>query len=832
MVTTFSLLFANFGLNGFTEAILQSKKISRGQASNLFWLNVGIGALLTVSFAGCGSILARFYHNDLITHIAAGMSLTIFVTSSSVLHTALLKRSMRFSAVSKVDICARGVSAAVAISLAWIGLGYWALVVGAIAQPLTQSIGAWTMCRWIPDFPRRVKGTGSMVRYAINVYGRFSVNYFSRNVDNVLVGWRFDSLTLGFYKKAYDLFALSASTLIASVSNVAVAALSRFTDAPLQYRRYVLNLLSVIAFVGMGVGAILTLIGNDLIRLLLGPGWEPAGRIFSFFGPGVGIMLLYNTHGWIHLSVGKADRWFRWGVIEFAFTALLFLVALPWGPEAIAIAWTASFWILTVPAFWYAAKPTALNIELMFGAVWRYAVASLLGGCASAIVMRFVPTALGATGALGALVRILTVSVIFAAFYLFSVVLLHGNFEPFYLVVGLIGEMLLGQRRTTTFATVEPPPATDPPQGVVLDEDVLKPLVSILIPAFNAEEWIAETLRSALNQTWSRREIIVVDDGSTDQTLTIARQFEASGVIVVHQSSRGAAAARNHCYSLSHGEYIQWLDADDLLAPDKIERQMALALQCRDKRTLLSSAWGSFMHRYYRAQFIPTALWRDLSPVDWLYRKLNDNLYMQTASWLVSRELAEAAGPWDTRLLSDDDGEYFCRVLAASTNVRFVSESKAYYRSPGLAFRSLSYVGQSGRKIDAHWLSMQLHVAYLRSLEDSERVRVACLNYLQTSLMMFYPDKSTILAQVDELARDLGGKPRTPGLSWKYSWMKTMFGWAAAKRAQMWLLGLRWSAERVWDRILFEIDRSTPNLTLVHENKDSQIATASSEATY
>jgi hypothetical protein len=98
--------------------------------------------------------------------------------------------------------------------------------------------------------------------------------------------------------------------------------------------------------------------------------------------------------------------------------------------------------------------------------------------------------------------------------------------------------------------------------------------------------------------------------------------------------------------------------------------------------------------------------------------------------------------------------------------------------------------------------------------------------------MMFYPDKSTILAQVNELARDLGGKPRTPGLSWKYSWMKTMFGWAAAKRAQMWLLGLRWSAERVWDRTLFEIDRSTPNLTWVHENKDSQIATPSSEATY
>ena len=104
--------------------------------------------------------------------------------------------------------------------------------------------------------------------------------------------------------------------------------------------------------------------------------------------------------------------------------------------------------------------------------------------------------------------------------------------------------------------------------------DAQEPLVSILIPAFNAQESIADTLRSAIAQTWERKEIIVIDDGSTDQTLRIARQFESQGVRVYSKRNEGAASSRNLAFLLSKGDYIQWLDADDLLAPDKIAFQM------------------------------------------------------------------------------------------------------------------------------------------------------------------------------------------------------------------------------------------------------------------
>src|SRR5206468_5993044 len=135
--------------------------------------------------------------------------------------------------------------------------------------------------------------------------------------------------------------------------------------------------------------------------------------------------------------------------------------------------------------------------------------------------------------------------------------------------------------------------------------------------------------------------------------------------------------------------------------------------------TLLSATWGRFLYRYYRAEFIPTALWCDLSPTEWLLRKMGQNLHMQTATWLVSRELTEAVGPWNTRLLGDDDGEYFCRVLLASDGTRFVPEARVYYRAAGSS--SLSYIGRSDRKLEAQWRSMPLHIGYLRSLEDTPR---------------------------------------------------------------------------------------------------------------
>src|SRR6266516_2561046 len=137
----------------------------------------------------------------------------------------------------------------------------------------------------------------------------------------------------------------------------------------------------------------------------------------------------------------------------------------------------------------------------------------------------------------------------------------------------------------------------------------MEPLVSILIPAFNAQATIADTLASAVRQTWRRKEIIVVDDGSRDRTRSVAGAFAGDGVRVVTQENQGAAAARNTAFSSSAGDYIQWLDADDLMAPDKIAMQLdALNDRSSRERTVLSGSWGRFFHRPSRASFAPSGL--------------------------------------------------------------------------------------------------------------------------------------------------------------------------------------------------------------------------------
>lgn len=325
-----------------------------------------------------------------------------------------------------------------------------------------------------------------------------------------------------------------------------------------------------------------------------------------------------------------------------------------------------------------------------------------------------------------------------------------------------------------------------------------------MIPAYNSEEWIASTLQSAIAQTWPRKEIIVVDDGSSDRTAEVARRFVSNEVTVVSKENEGAAAARNHALRLSQGDYIQWLDADDLLAPDKIEKQLAALRGVEDKRILLSSPWAYFSYRSNRARFIPNSLYQDLSPLEWLLRKMTENLHMQTGTWLTSRELADAAGPWDTRLISDDDGEYYCRVLLASKGTLFVPDAKVFYRITSSS--RWSFVGTSDKKREALLLSMKLHIQYLRSLEESERVRKACLTYMRTWYPNFYPDRPDLMKQLQDIAAELQGHLEAPRLRWKYAWMKPIFGLKAARRAQVVLPQLKASCLRSWDKAMYRLE--------------------------
>jgi PST family polysaccharide transporter len=454
MVTTFSLLVASFGLNGFTEAVIQFEEIDHYTASNLFWLNLGAGLMLAIAFAASGSLLARFYGNPLVAKVAVGLSVGIFIAVVSVIHLALLKRAMLFAATSTNDVVGRVANTAVAILLALRGWGYWALVAGIVAQQLSVTMGALWICRWMPSLPRRTGKTGAMVRFAAKVYGQFSIAYTTLNIDNLLVGWRFNGVALGFYKKAYDLFALSASQLTAPLNNVALAALSRLKQDNVRFRRYLTTTLGMIAFVGMAMSADLTLVGKDLVRLVLGPKWSEAGRIFQLFGPGVGVMLLSYTIGWMHLSIGKPERWLRWTIFQLATTASMFLLALRWGPEGVAAAWSISFWTLLIPGIWYAGHPIGFGVSDLVAAIWRYTAAALVACLTTAAIMRGTPFWDAPSGTGAALQATVIISTLFVSLYLGGVILFHWGLAPLRQLASLPRELAPAGKDTKPAAEV------------------------------------------------------------------------------------------------------------------------------------------------------------------------------------------------------------------------------------------------------------------------------------------------------------------------------------------------------------------------------------------
>ncbi|HUN60359.1 MAG TPA: lipopolysaccharide biosynthesis protein [Candidatus Sulfotelmatobacter sp.] len=431
MVTTFSLLFRSFGLNGFTELIMQREGLTHSLASNLFWMQLGIGTLLTLAFAGSAPLLGMFYHNAAVVRIAEGMSLTICIGCLGWIHLGLLQRAMQFKITAIINFAGQFALVVVSIILAVMGWHYWALVWGSVVQVAVVAVAAWLACKWIPSFPRRdTAGTGSGLKFAANVYCHFAFSYLTSNTDNLLVGWRYGAQPLGFYKKAYDLFVLPQTQLMSPISAVAVSTLSRVSGDRERFRRYFLEIISVLALVGMGIGTDFALVGKDIIRVLLGPGWDEAGRIFSLFGPGIGVMLLYSTHGWIHLSIGRPERWLRWGLLGFVCTTSLFFVGLHWGPSGVALAWTVAYFLLMFPGFWYAGKPIGLGLAPLLGAVWKFFVASVVAGTITLLILRAFPFFGATASAPAAFLRMLLVSVVFLALYLGALTILYKGTKP------------------------------------------------------------------------------------------------------------------------------------------------------------------------------------------------------------------------------------------------------------------------------------------------------------------------------------------------------------------------------------------------------------------
>ena len=307
-----------------------------------------------------------------------------------------------------------------------------------------------------------------------------------------------------------------------------------------------------------------------------------------------------------------------------------------------------------------------------------------------------------------------------------------------------------------------------------------RPLVSVLIPCFNAECYVGAALESVLAQSYAPIEVIVVDDGSTDGSAKVLNAFRRLGVTVITQTNAGQCAAANRALAASRGELIKFFDADDLLAPDMIARQVAQLGSRRD--AIAMGEWARFHGDPNEVHFAALPMYRDADPAEWLTNEwLGGEPMMQCAMWLIPRSLLDRSGGWDTRLSLINDFEFFARVLLQATAILHSPEARLYYRS-GIG-GSLS--GQTSRKAaESACLSLLTGTNHLLAARNDAQTRRAAANMLKTFDYTFYPAFADLRRTFDARIRVLGGSDLEPVGPPGFHALRRWIGWRLARRIQ------------------------------------------------
>ena len=288
-------------------------------------------------------------------------------------------------------------------------------------------------------------------------------------------------------------------------------------------------------------------------------------------------------------------------------------------------------------------------------------------------------------------------------------------------------------------------------------------MVSILIPAYNSEQFIEETLASCVNQDYTAVEVIVVDDGSTDRTLEIAKRWESKhkNVYVFSQQNKGACAARNLALEKSTGKFVMFLDADNIISPNKVKAQMELLAAANDDMAVATCPWDRFYHTIEDAKFPKLNVYKDYDKgFDLLLDLWSHSEMFETACYLISRKLAIMAGEWVVDLKKNQDGEYFSRVLAKASKVLFCPQGKLYYRTGD--YDSVSK-GSSKEKIESLLDSFIRYRQTALSYEESERVKVALTRNFSMFMYLYYGKYPDLCAIAKSEITSIGQKPLPAG---------------------------------------------------------------------
>jgi PST family polysaccharide transporter len=352
-IIAFASLFQDLGL---TQAVVQRSSMTQGEASALFVVSLSMSVGLAALLLAISPLVSWFYGEPRTGALTAAMGVNLVLGGAVSLHYALLNRRMQFGALAVIDAVSAVGGLAVSLAFALLYHNFWALYAGNVGAALILTAGCWIATGWCPSLPRFDSRVGASLHFGANVTGFNIANYFARNLDNVLIGWRWGEQALGIYDRAYKLLLMPLQQINSPIFKVMLPVLTQMNGEPERYRQTFLRVLAQILLITLPGIAFMVGTADLVIPILLGRQWSGASPIFAVLGMASFLQVLNNPTGWLFLSQNRTREFLCWGIFGSATSVISFLAGLSCGPLGVAMAYAASEYIRTPILWWYVTR--------------------------------------------------------------------------------------------------------------------------------------------------------------------------------------------------------------------------------------------------------------------------------------------------------------------------------------------------------------------------------------------------------------------------------------------------------------------------------------------
>ena len=398
---------------GLSSAAVQAKTLSRGQRTNLFWINSGIGLLLSLVIFVAAPLLALVYARDELVDVTRVLCWTFLLNGLATQHRADLLRSLRFTRLAAVDVLAPVIGLTAGVLAALQGAGVFALVAQQLIQYLVVLVGVVFAARWLPRSVDRSAPMGGLLRFGWQLVGSQLVGYAGNNVDSLTIGVRFGAEPLGLYNRAFQLLMTPLNQIRGPVTQVGLPLLSRIQDDRVRLGAALLRAQVALGLTLVAGLALLAGAAVPITALLLGPTWQPAAPLLSLLAIAGAFQTLGLISYWAYLSLGMTGPLLRYSFIQTGVRITFVLVGSLAGVVGVAAGYAAAPVLGVALSYWWLGRYVELPLRSLYAGAGRLTAVAVVGGLVTFAVATWaanLPAALtllaclpaGALAALGA----------------------------------------------------------------------------------------------------------------------------------------------------------------------------------------------------------------------------------------------------------------------------------------------------------------------------------------------------------------------------------------------------------------------------------------------